>query len=151
LKAGILEAADIFVINKADRDGAERLKADIESMVSMREPGTNDRRAPIILTVAVNGRGIDEVAAETERHLDYLEQTGRREERRQQRIRLELVEALEAAWQKALGDSAVTSLLEKTTRQITAGEISLSLGSIRILRQLSGCLRNDNDQHSPPE
>jgi LAO/AO transport system kinase len=67
LKAGIMEIADIFVVNKADRDGADRTVASIEAMLSLEtyEPGR--WRPPIVKTEATTGKGVAELVAEIER------------------------------------------------------------------------------------
>src|SRR5205814_9089072 len=63
LKAGIMEIADIFVVNKADREGADRLVAAIQSnlMLQTFEPG--EWQAPILKTIATNGTGVPELVA----------------------------------------------------------------------------------------
>jgi LAO/AO transport system kinase len=58
LKAGIMEIADIFVVNKADRDGADRLVSSIESTLSLHAYGAGDWRPPIVKTVATTGDGV---------------------------------------------------------------------------------------------
>lgn len=59
LKAGIMEIADIFVVNKADREGADRLVAAIEANLSLHSYGPDEWRPPVLQTVATTGRGID--------------------------------------------------------------------------------------------
>jgi LAO/AO transport system kinase len=63
LKAGIMEIADIFVVNKADRDGADRLAAEIESMLSLRPLVDGEWRPPVIKTEATTGTGIPDLVA----------------------------------------------------------------------------------------
>jgi LAO/AO transport system kinase len=58
LKAGIMEIADIFVVNKADRDGADRLVSSVESNLSLHSYGAGDWRPPVIKTVATTGDGV---------------------------------------------------------------------------------------------
>src|SRR5262249_50660312 len=62
LKAGIMEIADVFAVNKADRDGVERVVAEIESMLSLAPPGRH--RPAIVKTVASEDRGVDELGKE---------------------------------------------------------------------------------------
>jgi LAO/AO transport system kinase len=95
MKAGILEVADIFVINKADKDGAESLKIEMEQMLGM-IPQVEGKWKPIILlTQAVNGKGIEEVVGSMFEHKEYLISSVKIEYRRQERARLELTEAIE--------------------------------------------------------
>jgi len=89
LKAGILEIGDVFVVNKADRDGANTTRREIRGVVSARE---SDWEAPIVLTVATTGEGVDEVVTEIEKHREYLE-GGELDRRRLARVGRE-IEAL---------------------------------------------------------
>jgi LAO/AO transport system kinase len=61
LKAGIMEIADVFVVNKADREGADRTVASIEAMLSLQTYGEADWRPPILKTEAVSGKGVPEL------------------------------------------------------------------------------------------
>ena len=63
LKAGIMEIADVFVVNKADREGADRLVASIETMLMLDEFGPGDWRPPVLRTQATTGAGVPELAA----------------------------------------------------------------------------------------
>jgi LAO/AO transport system kinase len=95
MKAGILEAADIFVINKADKEGAESLKIQVEQMLGI-IPQNKDKWKPIvILAQAVNGKGIEETVETVLEHKRYLISSGQIKHRRSERARLELVEAIE--------------------------------------------------------
>jgi LAO/AO transport system kinase len=70
MKAGLNEIADLFVVNKADRDGAERIKAELELSVHLRPPG--GWRPPVVLTQAANDIGVDVLVSAIERHREYL-------------------------------------------------------------------------------
>jgi len=89
MKAGIMEIADIFVVNKSDRDGAERTARQIEAMLGLQE---EKRRlpVPVLTTVATTGQGISEVLQALDRHTAYLttsqELTVRRVKRRQKEL-----------------------------------------------------------------
>ncbi len=61
LKAGIMEIADIFVVNKSDREGADRLAASIEAVLSLHTYGADEWRPPIVHTVATSGQGLGEL------------------------------------------------------------------------------------------
>jgi LAO/AO transport system kinase len=105
IKAGILEIADLFVINKADRDGAERTARDLEMMLGLGEHG--DWMPPVLKTVAVREEGIDRVVAEVERHREHLIAGGEMEKRRVSHLRLRvetiLKERVVAAADRILG------------------------------------------------
>jgi LAO/AO transport system kinase len=92
IKAGLMEIADVFVINKADRDGVDRTVRDLETMLGLAEI-ESDWKPPIVQTVASRGEGVDEVIAEMRRHRKHLVDSGALAERRRQLLRLR-VEAI---------------------------------------------------------
>ena len=89
LKAGIMEIADIFVVNKADREGADRLVSAIEANLSLHAYGSDDWRPPILETTATTGGGVSELAAEIERFRRHASATrsDRRRVRAEYRLR----------------------------------------------------------------
>src|SRR5207302_3116920 len=70
MKAGLNEIADLFVVNKADRDGADRVKAELELNVHLRPAG--GWRPPVLLTQAANDKGLDQVVSALDSHRQYL-------------------------------------------------------------------------------
>ena len=109
MKAGLMEVADIFVVNKADRDGAHALMAELRFSVHLHytsgdAPKDVDWEVPVLAAQAANDVGIDELIGQVKRHRAVLEQAGALETRRQARRRAEL-EAL---------------LVEEFTAQVTA-------------------------------
>lgn len=89
-KAGLLEIADIFVINKADRQGAEQTQRDLEDALGY---ATRERHRPaIVKTVAQSGEGVDELWAAIRTHRELMASTGELEARRARRIDEELRE-----------------------------------------------------------
>ncbi len=105
IKAGILEIADVFVINKADREGVERAARDLEMMLSLGEHG--EWLPPILKTVASREEGIGEVLAAVERHREHLTASGELDKRRRGHLRLRvetiLKERIVAAADRVLG------------------------------------------------
>ena len=81
IKAGVMEIADIFVINKADREGADRVEREIRAMQSL-AGGHAARITPIVKTIATTGDGLDELLAAIEEMKHWLAQEGRLEARR---------------------------------------------------------------------
>ena len=88
-KAGLLEIADVFAINKADRPGAEETRRDLESMLDMNMT-MGDWRPPIVQCVASEGTGVEDLWAEIAKHKDYLAGSGELERRRERRLLEEL-------------------------------------------------------------
>ncbi len=96
MKAGLMEIADIFIVNKADREGAELLSTEIKQIVSIKSrEGTWE--IPVLLTSAVNSEGINDVVTRIEKHRLYQQEKGlfarKREERREEAFR-EIVQGL---------------------------------------------------------
>jgi len=86
IKAGIFEIADVFVLNKADREGADRTYRDLATMLSL--AAALDWTPPIVRTVALRGEGIAALVAEIERHRGWMEEEGRLAGRRREQLRL---------------------------------------------------------------
>jgi GTPase len=87
-KAGLMEIADLFVINKADRAGAEETRRDLESMLDLSEG--DEWRPPVVRTVASTGEGIDDLWSAIVEHRAFLAADGRLEAKRAARLRDEL-------------------------------------------------------------
>jgi LAO/AO transport system kinase len=124
-KAGILEIADIFVVNKADRDGAEAAARDLRHMISLgRREITGPRwRPPIVRTVAPEGRGIDEVVAAIQAHRAWLVGHGELETRRARRASGEIEAIAVQALRARLGDVRGGETLDRLAKQVAAGQL----------------------------
>jgi len=120
MKAGLFEIADLFAINKADREGAPRMKAELEVFVTMK-PG---EPIPVVLTQAHRGIGIDELYEEMERHRRIQEENGELERRRRQRRREEFLEMLQRKVRTRFLDFAEKDgQLKDLTERVVAGEL----------------------------
>ena len=110
-KAGILEIADVFVVNKADRPQAHETIRDLRSMIALAERGPGDWRPPIVKTIATTGEGIDELAGKLDAHYSWLSGSGERDRRRVARAREEVAAlalgALRSRMSRLPGDSAL--------------------------------------------
>jgi LAO/AO transport system kinase len=93
MKAGLMEIGDLFVINKADREGADRAAFAVNTALGLRAP-TSSRRPPVLLTTASQGTGVPEVAEAFEEHLGHLEASGGLARRRRQRLEQRLHDLL---------------------------------------------------------
>ncbi len=94
MKAGIMEIADILVVNKADLAGADVLISQLKALLSYSEHG--DWIIPIVRVVATKGEGVPELADAIDHHRAYLESSGKLEQRRLERSRHQIVEAVRA-------------------------------------------------------
>jgi LAO/AO transport system kinase len=100
MKAGLMEIGDLFVVNKADREGADRAAAAVRSALELR-PVRSQWEPPVFPTVAVDGRGVEDVVEGFEEHLEYLRRHGGLERRRRLRLEQRLRDLLrDQLWQE---------------------------------------------------
>ena len=90
MKAGLLEVADIHVVNKSDRPGAERTAHDLEMVLQLRGEDEDAWTPPVVMASALEGGGIDAIVAAVEQHRQHLDDTGGLDARRRARARLEV-------------------------------------------------------------
>jgi LAO/AO transport system kinase len=113
-KAGILEIADVFVVNKADRPQAQETIRDLRGMIALADRAADDWKPPIVSTVAIRGEGIDELAGQLDAHWAWLDKSGERARRRVARAREEVaalaLAALRGRMARLPGDSALGPL-----------------------------------------
>jgi GTPase len=121
-KAGILEIGDLYVVNKADRDGADTLRRDLRAMLALAERTEGSWKPPIVKTVASKGEGLDEVVAEIERHRVWLESSGELGVRRTRRARDEIEAIAVTALRERWGDVHGRSELDELAAAVAAGE-----------------------------
>jgi len=141
MKAGLMEVADIFVVNKADRDGAHALMAELRFSVHLHYTsggGTKDVdwEVPVLAAQAANDVGIDALLEQVRKHRSALEQAGALEKRRQARRRAEL-EALLVEEFSAQITARVQSdpALARTLEAVTAGALDSYSAVAQILAQ----------------
>ncbi len=120
-KAGILEIGDIYVVNKADRDGAEGVRRDLRNMLALGERVEDGWRPPIVMTVAQVGQGVDDVVARIEEHRTWMEKTGELERRRVRRARDEIEAIAVTSLRRRWGDVHGRSELDELASQVAAG------------------------------
>ncbi len=94
MKAGLMEIGDLFCVNKSDREGADRMVMEIETMVEMKAK-TDGWVSPVVKTVATTGLGIPCLLDQLEAHRKHLERSGVMMERRRESIRSEIIELTE--------------------------------------------------------
>ena len=120
-KAGILEVADVLVVNKADRDGAARTVRDLEDAIAMSagDVSTGWRR-PVVPTVAVGGEGLDALVGALDAHRDWLDGSGERTRRRRARAAAEIEAVAVEQVRRRIGDPRATGALAD---RVVAGEL----------------------------
>lgn len=123
-KAGILEIADIFVVNKADRDGADTTVRDLRYMASLGDKRDPDRwRPPIVRTVASRAEGIDDVVEALDKHAAWMSATGELPRRRRARAASEVEAIAVTALRERLGDLRGGEILQTLADQVVAGTL----------------------------
>jgi LAO/AO transport system kinase len=108
MKAGLMEIADIFVVNKADRGGAERMKNDLEAMLMINYTHQDGWEIPVLTAEAFHGEGIEELFNTIDRHHQYLKQSNKLTQRRQEHDRTDLIEIVEETLRKKLIEDGTT-------------------------------------------
>jgi LAO/AO transport system kinase len=142
MKAGLLEVADILVVNKADRDGAPALVTELRYMVHLHEEGRRaarglDWEVPVLTTVAATGVGVDELHGEIARHRAALEATGalegRRQARRAEELRALVLGELRRRVDDALADGGP---LAPVLADVESGRVDVYTALARVLERL---------------
>ncbi len=135
-KAGILEIGDIFVVNKADREGAQQVVRDIRSMTALENHGPDDWRAPILKTVAQQGEGVDEVVAAIDKHRAWMEEHSELDRRRRRRACEEIQAIALTALQERFGDLGGHADLDRLAEQVVRGQTDPYSAADRLIEAL---------------
>ena len=121
IKAGIMEIGDIFVVNKADKEGYERLLTEIRMMLDLNHFG--DWRPPVIKTIALENKGIDDLLSSIQLHLEHLKKTGHFRKRRHKNIKKEIFNLIQEEWKNLLTQSIDKEYLNEVIKKIEKREI----------------------------
>ena len=136
LKAGIMEIADIYVVNKADRNGVEQTVAEIQSLVDITCSDKN-RKTPILQTIAKEKKGIVELVSEIENYKKLLEKTKKLEAHRRQRYEAELIEIIRRRLMNFIFDeSKFKDKVESLINQISRKEVDPYTAAEEILGKI---------------
>jgi LAO/AO transport system kinase len=130
-KAGILEVADLFVVNKADKPDAQQVVRDLRNMIALADRTEGDWKPPIVTTVAVKSEGIQELVSRLNQHWSWLGDSGELKHRRLARAREELT-ALAFA---ALRGRLAASRLDELAGQVADGTLDPFQAADELLDQ----------------
>ncbi len=133
-KAGILEVADMFVVNKADNPDSQQVVRDLRNMIALAEREQDDWKPPIITTVAMKGEGIEELVSSLDAHWSWLNSSGELARRRQARAREEITALAFAALRGRLSPARVDAL----ARQVADGSLDPFQAAEELLNQHAG-------------
>jgi len=151
IKAGILEIGDIFVVNKADREGADRVVRELQVMLEM-NPSQGGWVPPVISTVARDGQGVAELAAKVGEHYLYLKGSGRLAARRAEEGQALVRDLLrdhvtERLWERASRNGELNGWLE----ELSAGRLDPFTVVERILRRYGDLRQPDQVERGEGE
>ena len=132
-KAGLLEIAEVFVVNKADRPGTKDTVREIRQMLDLSE---TEWRPDVVPTVATKGEGIDDLWAAIEKHRAYQEERGLLEARRHRRIRREIEAIVAERYRERVGSEAAV-LLEELTGEVVARRMDPYAAADRVASALT--------------
>jgi GTPase len=133
MKAGLLEIADVFLVNKADREGAERMRSELVQMLHLRP--TSSWEIPVLLTEAATDVGIDAVLDALDRHRAFRAADADRARRERQRREGELLDILDEELRRRLerGLGGTTNGLAPLLDAVRGGEVDPYTAALRIL------------------
>ncbi len=121
-KAGILEIGDVYVVNKADRDGADATVRELNHMLGLGEArGPGDWRPPVVRTVAARGEGLEEMVAALDKHRGWMEERGVLAERRAARAAKEIETIAVTALRRRIGELRAASGSTRWPRACSRG------------------------------
>ncbi len=135
-KAGLLEIADLFVVNKGDRPGVHEARRDLQQMLDLSAP--TDWRPPVLTTVATSGEGVDALWDTVAQHRAHLESTGALERRRQVRLAQELRRVLTARVLADVGALAAGASFDDAVRTISEGKLDPYRAAEDLLDERAG-------------
>jgi LAO/AO transport system kinase len=132
MKAGLLEIADVFVVNKSDREGAERIKSELAAMLHLRP--ANEWQVPVISTVATDGRGVEDVMTAIHDHQTYLQRTGELMARAQRGRRQEFLAALHEELARGVEESTTRGGLAGVMAEVEKGTLDPDGAVLQVMR-----------------
>ncbi len=135
-KAGILEVGDVYVINKADRDGANQLSRDLRAMLALAERADGAWKPPIVKTVAVKGEGLDALVEAIDRHHGWAKESGELAGRRLRRARDEIEAIALTALRARFVDLHGHADLDRLAAEVIAGDTDPYAAADRVVATL---------------
>ncbi len=140
MKAGIMEIADLFVVNKADREGADKVAAEVRLMIKMFHTGQGWTQ-PVMMTSAATGAGLDDLVETVQQHLNHVRGSEEGVERLRKRLQWEVEEIVrrriakltESEWDKRRKQSVIDKLFQRETDPYSVAQdvLESALGTVR--------------------
>jgi LAO/AO transport system kinase len=133
MKAGLLEIADIFVVNKADREGAQRIKTELETMLQLRPAGS--WTVPVLLTRAVTGEGVDVLLEKVLEHRAFRERSGYRARANAAARQEEFLQALQEEIARRLSAAAERGTFAVVFDRLRRGEVDPYRAALEVVEE----------------
>jgi LAO/AO transport system kinase len=124
MKAGLMEIADFFVLNKSDRPAAEQAVTALKTIIGLREHDTDTWMPNIIKAIATESKGINEIADEVEKHHQYLTVSGNFFKRRENRIKIRIKDIVEEKIRQELWGESRENSLNSSLEKVVLGNLS---------------------------
>jgi LAO/AO transport system kinase len=124
MKAGLMEIADIFVVNKSDREGTEKLKMELEMMLNLRPQDSSKWKPPILSTAAHQNMGVDLVKEKMEEHRQYLQDNGLMLLKREARVKSKIRSILQSQLLTDFWTPGIKKLFEEKIPQVLDNKLS---------------------------
>ncbi len=124
MKAGLMEIADFFIVNKSDRPGSEQAVSALKTILMMKDHDANSWLPNIITAVAIENKGIAETAYEIQRHMEYLVRTGQFSIRRELRTKTRIKEIVEEKIRNKLWSEEGKNSLDSSLEKVVLGNLS---------------------------
>jgi LAO/AO transport system kinase len=138
-KAGILEIADLYVVNKADRDGATQTVRDLKAMLTLGDkPKPGAWKPPVLSTVSARSEGIAELVEALDRHREWLDSSGELVSRRKLRAAEEIEALAVTALRERIGDLRGGTLLDELADKVLAGETDPYAAADKLVAAVEG-------------
>jgi LAO/AO transport system kinase len=124
MKAGLMEIADFFVVNKSDRPGSQQALTALRTILMMKDHDESTWMPEIIKAIAVENKGISEIAAEIERHRKYLNEKGKFLKRREERTKVRIRNIVEEKIREELWSGTGEKSLNSSVNKVVLGNLS---------------------------
>lgn len=134
LKAGLMEIADIFALNKSDRPGAENIAAELNMILEIKRE-KQDWELPVVMTEAINNKNIDRLQSKIEKHIAYLRSSGQFDKHRREQIRKKIVSIVTAQINVVVREKLTQMVdIEKVVGEIYEGKTDPYTVSKELIR-----------------
>jgi LAO/AO transport system kinase len=136
MKAGLMEIADILVVNKADREGAKRIVSELDMILDVRRK-KGEWEYPVVTTEAVNNKGVDELLYKILEHKKHITENGYLEKHRKEQIKKELKKIIELKIRELIEKNLDSNSIEQIAEKVYSGQGDPYSAGDKIFRDLN--------------